>query len=158
MPDFDQSYLGQLRKLVGNRKIIVTAARAVIRDPQGRVLFIRRSDNAKWAMPAGAQELDESIRECLEREVAEECGLHVRRAIPMALYSNIDAVSVVGDPFHLFIVQFLVDEWEGELITETDETTDARFFSLEEHPADIMPIYQEVLEDLRAFDGTFILK
>ena len=59
MPDFEESYLGQVRKLVGNKKIIVTGARAVVQDPEGRILLIRRRDNRKWAMPAGAQELDE---------------------------------------------------------------------------------------------------
>ena len=158
MPDFEESYLGQLRKLVGDHKIIVTAARAVVRDPQGRVLFIRRRDNCLWAMPAGAQELDESILECLKRETYEECGLRVRSAAPMAIYSNISARSVYDDPFHLFIVQFLVDDWDGELLTETDETTDARFFVLDDPPEALVGLYQEVLDDLRGYSGDLILK
>ena len=158
MPDFEESYLGQLRKLVGDRKIIVTAARVVIRDEQGRVLFIRRRDNGLWAMPGGAQELDESILECVKRETNEECGLQVRSAVPMAIYSNISARSVYGDPFHLFIVQFLVDDWDGELLTETDETTEARFFDPEDPPEALVSIYQEVLDDLRKYDGGLILK
>ena len=158
MPDFEESYLGQLRKLVGDRKIIVTAARAVIRDEHGRVLFIRRRDNGMWAMPAGAQELDESILECAKRETYEECGLQVHSAAPMAIYSNISARSVYGDPFHLFIVQFLVEDWGGELLTETDETTEARFFNLEDPPEALVDIYQEVLDDLRKYDGSLILK
>ncbi|MBN1665644.1 MAG: NUDIX domain-containing protein [Anaerolineales bacterium] len=155
---YEESYLGQVRKLVGKRKIIVTAARAAIRDPEGRILFIRRSDNGLWAMPAGSQELDESILDCLKREVWEETGLQVISAIPMAIYSRLPIVTVYGDPYHLFLVQFLVDEWCGELVTETDETVDARFFALDEIPAEISPAYHEALQDLREYAGALILK
>ena len=100
MPGYEESYLGQIRKLVGDRKVIITAARAVVRDREGRVLFIRRRDNRKWAMPAGSQELDESITDCLRREVKEECGLEVISATPMAIYSCRSIVTAFGDPYH----------------------------------------------------------
>ena len=55
-------------------------------------------------------------------------------------------------------MQFLVDAWSGELVTETDETLDARFFGLDEVPVDLSDLYEEVLEDLRRWDGSLILK
>ena len=158
MPGYEESYLGQIRKLVGDRKVIITAARAVVRDREGRVLFIRRRDNRKWAMPAGSQELDESITDCLRREVKEESGLDVISATPMAIYSSRSIVTAYGDAYHVFQVQFLVDEWSGELVAETDETVDARFFALDEVPVDLSDLYEEVLEDLRRWDGSLILK
>ena len=72
MPNYEESYLGQIRKLIGKQKLIITAARAVIRDREDRILFIPRRDNGLWGMPAGGQELDESIWDCLKREVKEE--------------------------------------------------------------------------------------
>ena len=66
--------------------------------------------------------------DCLKREVKEESGLVVISATPMSIYSQRSIVTAYGDPYHLFQVQFLVDEWSGELVTETDETVDARFF------------------------------
>ena len=30
MSDYEDSYLGQLRKLIGDKKVIITAARAVV--------------------------------------------------------------------------------------------------------------------------------
>ncbi len=158
MHEKDESYVGQLRKLVGNQKVITTAARAVIRDNNGRVLLIRRRDNFLWAMPAGGQELDESITDCLRREVKEECGLGVISATPMAIYSHISVVTTHGDPYHLFLMQFLVDEWVGTLITETDETVDARFFSIDCLPNQMPDHYQEALDDLRRYDGNLIVK
>jgi len=158
MEDYEKSYLGQLRRLVGNRKVIITAARAVIRDQDDRVLFIRRRDNGHWGMPAGSQELDESILECLKREVKEETGLDVISAAPMAVYSNLSIVTTFQDPYHLFLVQFLVEHWSGELVLETNETTDARFFSLDALPEDLGDFYYAVNEDIRSYDGELILK
>ncbi len=158
MASYEESYLGQIRKFIGKRKLIITAARAVIRDREGHILFIRRRDNGLWGMPAGSQELDESILDCLKREVKEESGLDVISATPMAIYSRRSIVTAYGDPYHLFQVQFLVDEWSGELVTETDETVDARFFGLDEIPEKIPDSYREVLEDLRKYDGYLIVK
>ena len=158
MSDYEESYLGKIRQLIGREKIIVTAARAVIRDREGRILFIRRRDNGLWAMPSGSQELDESILDCLAREVKEETGLDVLNATLMAIYSRLSIVTAYGDPYQVFQVQFLVDEWSGALVTETDETVDARFFGSDEFPEEISEFYHEVLEDLRNYEGSVILK
>jgi 8-oxo-dGTP pyrophosphatase MutT (NUDIX family) len=158
MPGYEESYLGQIRKLVGDREIIITAARAVIRDRQGRILFIRRRDNGLWALPAGSQELGESIYACLVREVREETGLEVITATPMAIYSQLPITTAYGDPYQLLLVQFLVDEWSGELVKETDETVDAGFFAFDALPEPIPGAYHEALDDLRTYDGSLILK
>jgi len=158
MANYHESYLGQIRKQIGKRKFIMTGARAVIRDREDRILLIRRRDNGLWAMPAGSQELDESILDCLKREVKEETGLNVMAAIPMAIYSQLSIVTAYGDPYQLFLVQFRVDDWSGELATETDETVDARFFRLNELPEELPDHYLEVLEDLQKYTGSLILK
>ncbi len=158
MPNYEKSYLGQIRPLIGKQPMIITAARAVVRDRRDRILLIRRRDNGLWAMPAGCQELDESIADCLVREVKEETGLDVISSTPMGIYSQVSIVSAYGDPYQLFLVQFLVDEWAGTLVTETDETVDARFFGLDELPAEMPGFYREALDDLRGYDGTLILK
>ena len=106
---YEESYLGQLRQWVGKEKVIIIAARAVVRDDQGRVLFIRRSDNGKWAMPAGAMELDETIYDCVVREVFEESGLETQAATLFAVWSDPRKTSIVteyGDPYQLIVFVF----------------------------------------------------
>ena len=56
--------------------MLFVGARGVILDDQNRLLLIQRSDNHRWAIPAGAMELGESMEECAIREVWEETGLH----------------------------------------------------------------------------------
>jgi len=158
MQKYEESYVGQIRKLAGKRKLIMTGARGVVRDNEGRVLFIRRRDNDQWGMPAGSQELGESILDCLKREVKEETGLDVLAATPIAIYSNLSIVTAYGDPYQLLMVEFLVDEWSGSLVTETDETVDARFLGPDELPDELPGHCNDALEDLRRYEGRLILK
>jgi len=112
-------------------------------------------------MPAGSIELDESIYDCVKREVYEETGLTVTAAVPFAIYSDprFSFVTAYGDPYQMFSVVFLVTEWTGEIQMETNETTDARFFPLNELPS-IPALYHETLADLQTYleNRAFILK
>lgn len=160
---YEESYLGQLRKLVGKEKLLIIAARAIVRDDAGRILLIRRRDNGKWAMPAGAMELDESVYDCVVREVREETGLEVQSATLFAIWSDPKKTSIVtefGDPYQVISFVFRVDEWRGELITETDETIDARFYPLGTLPETTPAHYLKTLAELSQFeeDGQLILK
>jgi ADP-ribose pyrophosphatase YjhB (NUDIX family) len=158
--DYHQSYLGQLRRLIGKRKIFAITARAIIQDENGRILLVRRSDNGAWVMPASI-ELEESILDCLKREVLEETGLTILSAYPIAIYSEprFSFVTSYGDPYQMFSVVFVVDKWSGDLQTQTDETINARFFALNSLP-DIPDLYRETLADLQSYrkNGQFILK
>jgi len=73
--NWEESYIGKLRNFVGHQKLIVPSIRAIIEDTNGNILFIERKGEGRWSMPAGSIELDESIFECLVREVKEETGL-----------------------------------------------------------------------------------
>lgn len=157
-----ESYVGQLRALAGDRTLMFVGARAVIRDAAGQVLLIERSDNGHWAMPAGAMELGESIAGCAAREVWEETGLRATAVTAFALHTGPDrtVTNMYDHTYQLFTVAFRVDEWDGELITVTDETTNAGFFPLDGFPLPISPSVAETLDDLAAFErtGQIVLK
>jgi ADP-ribose pyrophosphatase YjhB (NUDIX family) len=150
-----ESYLGQLRALAGDRTLLFVGARAVVRDEDGRLLLIRRSDNGFWALPAGAMELGESITDCAVREVREETGLVALRTTPFAIYSGpaYTYTNMYGDTYQLFMMAFRVDDWTGELAKVTDETTDAGFFAPDELPM-ASSIIAETLADLADFERT----
>ena len=157
-----ESYLGQLRALVGDRTLLFVGARAVVRDGQGRLLLIRRSDNGVWSLPAGAMELGESIVDCAVREVREETGLVALRTTPFAIYSGpaYTYTNKYVDTYQLFMTAFRVDDWDGELVKETAETIDAGFFAPDELPEPGSRITTETLDDLASFerDGQIVLK
>jgi 8-oxo-dGTP pyrophosphatase MutT (NUDIX family) len=151
-----ESYVGQLRALAGDRTLMFVGARAVLRDRRGRVLLIQRSDNGHWAMPAGAMELGESIADCAVREVREETGLRALRVSAFALYTGPDRIrtNMYGHTYQVFTAAFRVDEWDGDLLRVTDETTDAGFFHPGGFPAPLSPSVAETLADLAVFEQT----
>lgn len=151
-----ESYFGQLRALAGDRTLLLTATRLVLRDGDGRLLLIRRSDNGHWSVPAGAMELGESIADCAIRELREETGLQATEVTPYALHTGpvYTYRNMFGDTYQHFVVLFRVDAWYGELVRQTDETIDAGFFDESAVPAPLSPSVAETLADLAMFEST----
>ena len=137
---------------------LVPAVAAVMTDAHGAILFIRRRDNRRWALPAGAVEPLETVYEALCREVLEETGLAIVSAVPFAIYSGMPHVITDSDrgEVQLLIIAFRVDQFQGELIQETNETIDARFFAPNQLD-DVAQNHVAILRDLDRFHGSIIL-
>ena len=141
---------------------IQPAARAVIFDGQGRILLIRRGDNKQWALPAGGMEPGESVTDCMAREVWEETGLTVESSTAFAIYSEPRFTAPTRPEAQLLTVAYRVDEWSGHLQTTTNETDDAKWFTVDELRSlpDLMPMYLETIDDCLAMRGSseFVVK
>jgi ADP-ribose pyrophosphatase YjhB (NUDIX family) len=163
---WEESYIGKLRSVVGHQKLIVPSIRAIIEDNNGHILFIERKGEGKWGMPAGSIEVDESIYDCLVREVKEETGLDVMSAKMVAIYSHpkYGMKNKFGDEYQLFECLFLVDSWTGSLRHSSDETSGAAFFPTDDIPPSTnefwASFHQEVITDYKQFkrDGRLLMK
>jgi 8-oxo-dGTP pyrophosphatase MutT (NUDIX family) len=67
---------------------LVVAVAVVVRDEEGRVLLIQRTDNGLWALPGGAQDIGESVSQAATREVEEETGVRVELLGVSGIYSD----------------------------------------------------------------------
>jgi 8-oxo-dGTP pyrophosphatase MutT (NUDIX family) len=150
-----ESYLGRVRTSVGDTEtILFVGARGVILDDQNRLLLIQRSDNHRWAIPAGAMELGESMEECAIRETWEETGLRATSLTPFAFYTNYTYTNGYGHTYQQILMSFRIHTWEGELLRQTDESVDAGFFPLDALPGPASFIIDETLADLASFEAT----
>ena len=64
----------------------VVCVGAVVHDPAGRLLLVRRGrppSQGRWSLPGGRVEAGETLAEAVEREVLEETGLAVRAGDPV---------------------------------------------------------------------------
>jgi 8-oxo-dGTP pyrophosphatase MutT (NUDIX family) len=150
-----ESYLGRVRTSVGDADtLLFVGARGVIIDNRNRLLLIQRSDNHRWAIPAGAMELGESIEECAIRETWEETGLRATSLTPFAFYTNYTYTNGYGHTYQQILMSFRIHTWEGELVRQTEESIDADFFPLDALPGPRSFIIEETLADLASFEAT----
>jgi 8-oxo-dGTP diphosphatase len=63
---------------------------AVVTDPEGRVLVIKRRDNGAWQLPGGVLELNERIEDGVVREVREETNVVVQPTRLTGVYKNMN--------------------------------------------------------------------
>ena len=129
-------YLKNLRAHFGSQLVMMPSVGAVIRNEAGQVLFLVRSDNGLWDLPAGAIDPGETPAQAVVREVREETGLIVE---PIAIagvfggpgfrltYANGDLVEYTVIVFECRIVG-------GELGGLDDETAELHFIDAAEHP------------------------
>ncbi|HEX6870186.1 MAG TPA: NUDIX domain-containing protein [Micromonosporaceae bacterium] len=152
-----ESYHGKLRALAGDDEVLIMiAARCLLRDDQGRILLIRRSDNGMWAVPAGGVELGDSVRQCAIREAYEETGLTPTVLAPIAIVSGADTTETNqwGHTYQFHTTVFLATAWTGELVTQTDETTDAAWFHPDQLPTPRMATVDRTLRLLERYHRT----
>jgi 8-oxo-dGTP pyrophosphatase MutT (NUDIX family) len=160
---WEKSYLGQLRARAGDDQILIAiGTRCVVRHDDGRVLLVKREDDGLWSLPAGMMEPNETVRECAIRELVEETGLIAHGVTPFGLYSRLSdfGTNVYGHIYHNVTLACRIDLYEGELIRETEETTDAAFHPPDQLPDELSPSVLPTLRDLTAFDagGPFVFE
>jgi ADP-ribose pyrophosphatase YjhB (NUDIX family) len=146
--DFEESYLGQLRKLIGNRLVLMPGARCVIEDEDGRVLLQLRGDMNVWGLPAGFCESCESALTTLVREVAEETGLTVLDPVPWGHSSDPETNFLTypnGDRIQGFGLDFVARRWEGTPTADGEETLALDWFALDNLP-EMLPSHRVTLK------------
>ena len=153
------SYLQEMRKEIGSRRIFAPGVRAIIVNDAGNILLQHRRDNTLWGLPGGSVEIDETAIEALKREVREETALKVIETEPMALYCGPRQKFSYpnGDQVQCFAVAFIVRKWEGHPHADGLEGSMVRFFSISELPESLVPVHQQTLEDYVRYDGKFLL-
>ena len=142
-------YIKEIRPLLGHRKIILTAAGAIITRGD-EILLQRRSDNGNWSLVGGLMELDETFEQTALREIKEETGLEVRLDYLVGVYHNHHAAWPNGDQAHVVCAVYKASILSSEPRLD-EESLELRFFKKEELPFIASEDYQQAMKDY--FDG-----
>jgi 8-oxo-dGTP diphosphatase len=111
----------------------IVAGIAVVRNKDGKYLFMRRSDQeayaaGKWDFPGGAKEFLESPEEGALRECKEESGLDV--SLKKFLWYRVSQGGL--NPNNEFVAFFYLCESESEYVSLSPEHDQYQWLDLEE--------------------------
>jgi ADP-ribose pyrophosphatase YjhB (NUDIX family) len=67
---------------------LVPSVNVAVRNEEGELLVIRRSDNDNWALPGGAMDCGESMVDAAVRETKEETGIDCEVTGLVGIYTN----------------------------------------------------------------------
>jgi ADP-ribose pyrophosphatase YjhB (NUDIX family) len=153
---FAQSYLGQLRAVVGDRLLLMPGARVVIERSDGRILLERRADFGIWGVPGGVPEVGEDITATIVRETQEETGLVVRDVRPFG-YACDPAFETLhypnGHVCQYFSLMFYATAFEGSLECVDGESTSLEWFASDALP-EMLPNMRRSIEAYDRFKRT----
>ncbi|MGW2416428.1 NUDIX hydrolase [Streptomyces tubercidicus] len=76
---------------------VVPSVTALVRNEQGSLLLIHKTDNDLWALPGGGHDVGESIEHTVVREVEEETGIAVAVEDIVGLYTDPQHVMAYDD-------------------------------------------------------------
>lgn len=151
-PVFTRMCMGSLKhKFV----LLQDGAAAIIVNNEGKILLQKRTDKDTWGLPGGCQELGESFKDTIIREIKEETNLNVEE-------KDLELIDIVsgqsrrnsypnGDVVINNTAFYLVKKYTGELKWD-EESKELKFFNLDDIPEkqndpDLIEIYKLYFEN-----------
>ena len=145
-------YIHELRKVVGNKPLIMVGATLLVLNKKNHLLMIKRTDNNRWGVPGGAMELGESLEETVKREVREEIGVDVKDLELFGVYSGQELYYKYpsGAEVYNVSVVYIIRNFNEEVIVNPDEHSEYKYFDVRNLPDEISPPIKSILQDLQA--------
>jgi 8-oxo-dGTP pyrophosphatase MutT (NUDIX family) len=141
-------YIEDLRKIVGNRPLILVGAMVCVIDDQGKILLQKRPEGI-WGLPGGLLELGESVEEAGRREVFEETGVEIGQLQLVEIFSGKQYFRKLpnGDQFYPVTIAYVSKDIKKNTIKiDGKESIDAGFFPLHELPEQTSPLVRKMIQ------------
>ena len=154
------AFILQLRRGVGHDRLFLTGVTAVVlRDDGGatpEVLYGRRADNGRWALPSGIVEPGEQPATTLVREVHEELRVEVEPERLALVSTDPDITYPNGDVCQFVSLTFRCRYVGGEAALGDDETLEVAWRPADDPPADLDAIQRRRLAAALADDSACV--
>lgn len=129
-----ENYIEYLRKMVGDKFVILNSTAVVIDNEKNEILLQKRTDNGLWGLPGGLLEINETIEEGAIREVKEETNLDVVIKRFIGVFTNPLMVWHETDKAKVYSFAFVARVSGGLLRVNDSESEDLRYFKASEVP------------------------
>ena len=140
-------YIKSMRKFIGHERLLIVGASVFIHK-DGKLLLQKRKDNGCWADHGGCCELGETVEETAKRELLEETGLTVCSLELLGVFSGKELFYTYpnGDMVSNVNIAYLCEDFTGEPLAETNETSDLQWFRFDDLPENISPPVKPALK------------
>jgi ADP-ribose pyrophosphatase YjhB (NUDIX family) len=98
-----------------------------------RILLVRETSDGRWTLPGGWADVNQSARECVEREVKEESGFDARAIKLAGVYDYRRQGNVSPHPYSIYKLFFVCELTGGEARASL-ETSAVEFFARDRLP------------------------
>jgi ADP-ribose pyrophosphatase YjhB (NUDIX family) len=145
------NYCEAIREKIGNDPLIIVRPSVAIMNHNGEILLSRYIDGI-WSIPGDILQLNQSVEECIKRNVLNDIGLKIKKLTLSGVYSGTELINRVeesGDEYHTVAIGYLCTEYEGEIIPDSNQGIEAQFFSLDNLPKEINPFIKIKLVELK---------
>lgn len=146
---YRNNYIKEMRKDVGHAPLMVTSCGVIIENDKGEILLQKRRDNGCWAILGGSMEIGEKFKEVARREVYEEAGIKIGELELFGIYSGEDRIICYpnGDICCGTSIVFKTTMYSGEILNNTEEAFEHRFFEKENIPDNINNFDKKCIAD-----------
>lgn len=139
-------YVRKMRKFIGHERLLIAGACVIIKK-DNKLLLQKRRDSGCWGLTGGCNELEETIEETAMREMLEETGLTANKLELLNVFSGKELFHTYpnGDMVSNVCIAYICEDFSGEIVSETNETTDLKWFPIDLIPDNISPPDKPVL-------------
>lgn len=143
-------FIVEVRRAYGSGRLMLTGVSGVVvRDDleRGRpyVLYGRRADDGRWALPSGIVEPDEQPARTLAREIAEETRVEVEVQRLVLLSTDPELIYPNGDRCQFVSLTFRCRYLNGQARVGDEESTDVAWRPADDPPEDLDPLQRRRL-------------
>jgi ADP-ribose pyrophosphatase YjhB (NUDIX family) len=145
-------YCEVMREMIGDSPLIIVRPSVVIINGKGEILLNRKSLSS-WRIPGGILQLNESVENCLKRNVQDDLGLIINRLKLFGVYSGLEFNKKPEEEwdnrYQTVAICYLCTDYNGELKPDKDQAIEADFFKLDQLPEDTIPFVKKKLFELK---------
>ncbi len=143
------NYRKNLHDAAPGMPLLETSPLALLTDPQGNLLLVRNRDDIYWRLPGGWLSPNETIRECLQRSVLNNCSILLESCSLLKIFSGADLAYLSEDSVRVYPIYmlFFPKRIRGSLRAKPRDGSEIRFFAPWNIPLDqVFPPMRRVIQ------------
>jgi 8-oxo-dGTP pyrophosphatase MutT (NUDIX family) len=148
------SYIEQMRKLIGNRALLLVGTSVIVVKDE-MILLQKRADTGDWGYPGGYLEPGETPEEAAARELLEETGLSANNLQLYGVFAGENRHFTYPNGHEVYVVDvvYICSDFTPSGVSPDDEVLEVRWFPFSDLPEQISPPVKDIIEGFIAEQG-----